>query len=62
MKTENAVRIFAGTVILTSVILTHWASPWWLLLTTFVGINLIQSAITGFCPAEILFRKMGTVG
>lgn len=62
---ENAIRIMAGTMVLISVALTHWVSPWWLLLTVFVGCNLIQSAFTGFCPAEIILRKLGvgkTVG
>lgn len=44
---------------LISIILSHFVSPWWLLLGVFVGINLIQSALTGFCPAEIIFRKLG---
>ena len=59
MKLESAVRIMAGTMVLISVALTHWVSSWWLLLGAFVGLNLIQSALTGFCPAEIIFRKLG---
>ena len=43
-------------MILISVALVHWVSEWWLLLTAFVGINLIQSAFTGFCPPGILFQ------
>jgi hypothetical protein len=34
-------------------------SPWWLLLTAFVGLNLLQSSITGFCPAAVIFRRVG---
>ena len=49
----------AGTMVLISVSLAHWVSPWWLLLGAFVGLNLIQSALTGFCPAEIVFRRLG---
>ena len=49
----------AGTMVLASLALAHWVSPWWLLLTAFVGVNLIQSALTGFCPAEMIFRKLG---
>jgi Inner membrane protein YgaP-like, transmembrane domain len=56
---EAAIRILAGTLILVSLALTHWMSSWWLLLTAFVGLNLIQSALTGFCPAERLFRRLG---
>jgi hypothetical protein len=59
MTTENAIRVLAGTMILMSVALAHFVSPWWLLLTCFVGLNLIQSAFTGFCPAEIILKKTG---
>ena len=59
MNMENAIRILAGTMVLGSVTLAHWVSQWWLLLAVFVGGNLIQSAFTGFCPAEIIFRKLG---
>lgn len=47
---DKIVRIAAGTFIIISVALGHFFSPWWLLFTIFVGLNLIQSAITGFCP------------
>ena len=57
MKIEYKIRVLAGTMILLSLALAQWISPWWLLLTAFVGLNLIQSAFTGFCPAEILLRK-----
>ena len=59
MKMENAIRILAGTMVLISISLAHWVSQWWLLLAAFVGCNLIQSAFTGFCPAENIFRKLG---
>lgn len=59
MKMENAIRILAGTMVLTSLALAHWVNPWWLLLAAFVGVNLIQSAFTGFCPAEKILRKLG---
>jgi hypothetical protein len=39
--------------------LAHWVHPNWLWFTAFVGFNLIQSAITGFCPAEMILRKLG---
>lgn len=61
MKTENLIRIFAGSMTLLSVALTHFLSPWWLLLTCFVGLNLIQSALTGFCPPTLVLRKLGWV-
>jgi hypothetical protein len=59
MKIEYAIRILAGTMVLISISLAHWVSQWWLLLAVFVGCNLIQSALTGFCPAEMIFRKLG---
>jgi hypothetical protein len=59
MKMEHVIRIMAGTMVLLSVALTHWVSEWWLLLGAFVGLNLIQSAFSGFCPAENILRKMG---
>ena len=59
MKMEHAIRILAGTMVLISISLAHWVSQWWLLLGAFVGFNLIQSALTGFCPAENIFHKLG---
>lgn len=59
MSLDRAVLAFAGAMILISVALTHFVSSWWWLLTAFVGINLLQSAFTGFCPAAMIFRKLG---
>ena len=59
MTVENGVRIFAGTMVLVSVALVVFVSPWWLLLTAFVGLNLLQSAFTGFCPLAIILKKFG---
>jgi len=59
MTVNNAIRILAGSVVLLSLVLTYWVSEWFVLLTIFVGVNLIQSAFTGFCPAEMIFRKLG---
>jgi len=56
---DRAVFVVAGTVVLLSVALGHWVSEWWLLLAVLAGINMIQSAFTGFCPPAILFRKLG---
>ena len=61
MKTEAFVRILAGSMTLLSVVLTHFVSQGWLLLTCFVGVNLIQSALTGFCPPTLILRKLGWV-
>lgn len=62
MTTENAIRVLAGTMILASVALANLVSPKWLFLTAFVGVNLIQSAFTGFCPAAIILTKLGLTG
>ena len=59
MKMENAIRILAGTMILLSLGLANWVNLHWLWLTAFVGANLLQSAFTGFCPAEIILRRVG---
>jgi hypothetical protein len=59
MNIDRAMLVFAGSMILISVLLTHFVSPWWLLLTTFVGLNLLQSAFTGFCPAAMVMAKLG---
>ncbi|MEZ5461994.1 DUF2892 domain-containing protein [Dokdonella sp.] len=59
MNIDRIVLAFAGSVILISVILAHFVSPWWLLLTLFVGANLLQSAFTGFCPLASILRAFG---
>lgn len=61
MKTDSFIRILAGTFVLLSITLAHFVSPWWLLLGCFVGLNLIQSAFTGFCPPTLILRKLGWV-
>lgn len=59
MQIENAVMAFAGLMIMVSVALAWAVSPWFLLLTAFVGANLFQTAFTGFCPAAIILKKLG---
>ncbi len=59
MNIDRAVMAFAGLMILASVALAYFVSPWWLLLTAFVGLNLLQASFTGFCPAAMLFGKLG---
>jgi hypothetical protein len=58
MTVENGVRVMAGTMVLISVALVLWVSQYWLILTGFVGVNLIQSAFTGFCPAEMILKRI----
>lgn len=59
MSLDRMILVFAGVVVLTGVILSQVHSPWWLLLTTFAGVNLTQAAFTGFCPAAIAFKIFG---
>lgn len=59
MNVDRAVMAFAGVVVLLSVLLAQLASPWWLLLTAFVGLNLLQASFTGFCPLAMILRKFG---
>ncbi len=59
MSIDSAVLSFAGTMVLASALLAWLASPWWLLLAAFVGLDLLQSGITGFCPAALVFKRLG---
>lgn len=59
MTVDQAVFAFAGVMVLVSLALAHLVSPWWLLLTAFVGANLLQAAFTGFCPAAMVFKRLG---
>lgn len=59
MSLDRAVMMFAGVMVLVSLALTHWVHPAWMWLTVFVGLNLLQASITRFCPAAMMFRKLG---
>ena len=59
MSIDKAVLAFAGIMILLSLSLAYFVSPLWLWFTAFIGLNMLQSAFTGFCPAAIIFRKLG---
>jgi hypothetical protein len=59
MTIDKAVLMFAGSVVLISLVLGTTYSPYWLLLTAFAGLNMVQASITGFCPAAIVFKKLG---
>ncbi len=61
MKTETLIRILAGSVVLLGCALTAFVDPRWILLPVFVGINLIQSAFTGFCPPLFILNKLGWI-
>ncbi len=59
MNIDRAVLAFAGSVVIVSLALAHFISPWWLLLTLFVGLNLLQASFTGFCPLAMVLRRLG---
>jgi len=59
MSLDRMVMVFAGAMVLLSVALTVWVSPYFVWFTVFVGINQIQSAFTGFCPAAMVFKSLG---
>lgn len=59
MNVDRAVLTFAGFVVLLGLALGFWFSPYWYLLTAFAGVNMIQASFTGFCPAAIVFKKLG---
>lgn len=59
MNIDRVVFAFAGAMVMLSVALGHFVSPWWLLLALFVGTNLLQSAFTGFCPLARILRWAG---
>jgi hypothetical protein len=53
-----AIRAIAGTFVLASLALGYWVSPYWFLFTAFVGLNLLQSSVTGWCLMEDILRKV----
>ena len=59
MCNEMVIRRIAGTFVLVSLALGWWVSPWWFLFTAFVGLNLFQSSLTGFCPLERILGRFG---
>ncbi|CAN5118418.1 MAG: YgaP family membrane protein [Nocardioides sp.] len=59
MNIDRAVLALAGGMTLVSVLLATLFSPWWLLLAVFAGLNQLQAAVTGVCPAAMIFRKAG---
>jgi len=59
MTVDKFVRLFAGLMILLSVLLTVYVHPYWVALTIFVGVNLAQSSLTNLCPLATILKKMG---
>ena len=59
MTLDAAVLRFAGSVVLVGVLLSIYAHPYWIGLTIFAGLNMLQASFTGFCPAAMIFKKLG---
>jgi hypothetical protein len=59
MTVNEALRAMAGIIVLVTLALGHWVSPYWYLFTAFVGLNLLQSAFTKWCPAMWIFDRLG---
>lgn len=59
MSLDRAVQAFAGVMVLISVLLTRFVDPDFFWLTIFIGVNLFQSSLTGFCPAALVMKKLG---
>lgn len=59
MTLDRVVFIFAGLVVLAGLALALFVSRWWLLLPAFAGVNMIQAQFTGFCPAAMVFKRLG---
>jgi hypothetical protein len=59
MNVERYLRMIAGAFVLLSLGLGYWVSPYWYLFTAFVGLNLFQSAFTGWCPMMTILRTLG---
>jgi hypothetical protein len=62
MNLDRAVLAFAGLMIFVSLALTFFVSPSFWLFTAFIGLNMLQAAFTGFCPAAMIFKRLGLPG
>lgn len=59
MCIERYVRLVAGSLVLLSLVLAHFVSAWFLLLTAFVGLNLLQASLTEWCLLVSILRRLG---
>ena len=59
MNVERYLRLIAGAMVILTLGLGYWVSPYWYLFTAFVGLNLFQSAFTDWCPMMTILRKLG---
>lgn len=62
MNVDKAVLAFAGFVVLLGLALGTYVNAYWYLLTAFAGLNMLQASVTGFCPAAMVFKKLGLRG
>jgi hypothetical protein len=62
MNVDRAVLTFAGLVVLLGLALGYYVNAYWYLLTAFAGLNMVQASFTGFCPAAIVFKRLGVRG
>lgn len=60
MSIDRIVMMFAGAVILVSVLLSQFHHVYWLFLTAFVGANLLQASLTNFCPLAKILKALGS--
>jgi preprotein translocase subunit Sec63 len=59
MNVEEILRLMGGFFMLLGIALSYWVNPWWILLSVFVALNLIQSAFSKWCPAMTILKKLG---
>ncbi|MBW2734460.1 MAG: DUF2892 domain-containing protein [Deltaproteobacteria bacterium] len=59
MSLDRIIFLFAGSFILVSILLAHFVSPHFLWATVFVGANLLQASLTGFCPLATILKRVG---
>jgi Protein of unknown function (DUF2892) len=59
VNVDRAVLSFAGSIVLLSLTLGYFVSPYWFLLTAIAGLNMLQAGFTGVCPAATVFRRLG---
>jgi hypothetical protein len=59
MNVERFLRLIAGAIVILTLALGYWVTPYWYLFTAFVGLNLFQSAFTNWCPMMTILRKLG---
>jgi len=59
MTLDAAVLRFAGLIVLLGVVLSLYVHPYWIALSAFAGLNMLQASFTGFCPAALAFKRLG---